>query len=146
MSDHERESGPDMLFGKLAIKAGYLSEEQVEALLTEQEDESRAGAPITLGELCQVRRLLTSVQVQSLLLAQEFALLRNEDRRLGALAVANGLATGDDIQVALDRQKQVYQREKRLPMRLGEALVEAGVLSQRDLNGILAMQARVRTP
>ncbi len=146
MSDRERESGPDMLLGRLAIKAGYLSGEQVEALLAEQEEASRAGAPVTLGELCQVRGLLTSGQVQSLLLAQEYALVRNEDRRLGALAIANGFATEDDIHVALDRQKQVYQREKRLPPRLGEVLVEAGVLSQRDLNGILAMQARVRAP
>ncbi len=142
---HVAVEGPDadLLFGRLAVKAGYLSEEQVQGLLGSQARAAAAGAPVSLGEICQSRRLLTSSQVQSLLLAQQFALLRAEDKRLGQLAVRNGFATEDDVRAALDEQKRAYGTSKALPLRLGEILVEMGTLSEQQLRALLSAQARL---
>lgn len=133
----------DLLFGRLAVKAGYVTEEQVQVLLGSQARAAAAGASVTLGELCQSRGLLTSAQVQSLLLAQGFALLRTEDKLLGRLAVRNGFATEDDVKAALDEQKREYGGERALPRRLGEILVEMGTFTDPQLQALLSAQARL---
>ncbi len=134
---------PDLLFGKLAVKAGYLTEAQLDDLLRRQAEASRAGVPMSFGELCQMTRLLTSQQVQRVLLAQEFHDLREEDRRLGQLAVKNGFTNEEEVALALDEQKRLYQEEHRLPKRLGAILVEMGTLSEQQLGALLKTQARL---
>ncbi|GEM_PF-1982176 len=134
---------PDLLFGRLALKAGLLSEEQVRWLVDEQARLATDGSRATLGEIAQSLRLLTSHQVQVLLLGQEFAVLRDEDRRLGSLAVRNGFASEEEVALALDEQKRAYQEERTLPKRLGEILVEMGTLSQQQIDSLLKAQARL---
>lgn len=137
-------SAPDMLFGRLVVKAGYLTDTQVEALLKEQRESSRAGATVSLGEICQMKKLLTSQQVQRVLLAQRYTEIREEDKRIGALAVKNGFASEEEIRLALGEQEKLYRAEKKLPNRLGDILVEAEVLTPQQLDALLAAQTRLR--
>ncbi len=134
---------PDFLFGKLAVKAGFLTEDQVQDLVEQQVEAARAGIPTTLGELCQARNLLTFSQVQRVLLAQEFHDVREEDRLLGQLAVKNGFASEDEVARALDEQRRLYQEEHRLPKRLGEILAGIGTLSEQQVDALLKAQVRL---
>lgn len=137
--------GPETLFGRVAVSAGYLTEIQVQRLLDAQASGRAEGRASTLGELAQEQGLMTSQQVQRTLLVQEFSEMRDEDKRLGALAVSNAFATQEQVDRALEEQQQEYQRTSRVPRRLGEILVSRSLLSAQQLEALLGAQARVAT-
>lgn len=134
-------SSPDLLFGTIAVQAGYLKAEQVKTLLEEQ---GQAKEPAMLGELCLERGLLTDDQVQSVLAAQQLIELPEGQRLLGSIAVRNGLATEDEIEVALEAQKPGDSEEAPSPARIGEILQEMGTLTPQQVAALLAVQTRLR--
>lgn len=137
------DSSPDLLFGKIAVAAGYLAEAQVQLLLDAQASARAAGRIAPLGELAQERGMMTSQQVQRTLLVQEYTELREEGKRLGALAVKNGLATEEQIARALEEQQQEYRRAGKVPRKLGEILVAKGFLGSQQLEALLSAQGRI---
>ncbi|MBI4614862.1 MAG: FHA domain-containing protein [Planctomycetes bacterium] len=133
---------PNMFFGRIALKMGLLTATDLRDLLREKSQRDKVGVPISIGELCQMRGLLTSGQVHDLLRSQDYLVSRSEDRRLGALVIANGLAGEDTIQRLLARQKEVF-RAGSDAVRLGQLLIGEGVVSEKDLCGLLAVQERL---
>ncbi len=139
------DASPELLFGRLAIDAGYLAETQVNEILGEQARRAKQGNATTLGAICLSRGLLNERQIESILLAQHFAEIRTEDRRFGALAVRNGFVTAERVEEALRRQKKEYSASRELPRRLGEFLMEMGVLTPQQVSALLKAQERLQT-
>ena len=133
---------PELVFGRLAIKAGYLTETQVNEVLGEQ---AKRGNATTVGAICLSRGLLDEAQVESILLAQHFTEIRTEDRRFGALAVRNGFVTAEQVEEALRRQKEEYGVRRDLPRRIGDFLMEMGVLTPQQVSALLQAQQRLQT-
>jgi hypothetical protein len=130
------EQQPDLLFGKIALDRGFLSTEQLESLLEEQE--KNGPHPVPLGELCRRKGLLTAKQIRKILEEQRQAQIREEQKTFGALVVKNSFATPEELQKALDNQKDPAGG------RLGEILIEMGALTEQERRAVLAMQERLR--
>jgi len=56
-------SKPDLLFGELAVQAGFLTPQQLEKILGEQAQSALTTGPVAVGELCHRRGLLSSGQI-----------------------------------------------------------------------------------
>jgi len=130
------------LFAHVAVQQGHLAEDQVEPLLREHLDTSQDDGSLTLANLCLRKGLLAPIQVQQIFLFQSYWEIRAEDGALGALAVKRGFADEEVVRYALDAQWQEYFTEKKLPRRLGTVLVEAEVLTPKQLETLQAERAR----
>lgn len=135
VADHEQAirsaAGVRLQLGSLLLKAGRLSEEELEHALAEQQ---RSGDK--LGEICLRLGLLTEAELQGLLSFQ-----RNQcpDRRhasplrLGELLVSTGHISRQQLVDAL--RKQAGTRKK-----LGEVLVEEGYAQPAEISHGVRLQ------
>jgi hypothetical protein len=123
------------LIGALFVERGLVSESQVRVALEIQRETGLQLGQILVDRFGVSRKELASV------VAQQWAKLGGsagpEDnaswRRLGEIFVERGFVTQDELDGALERQRQTGER-------LGEALVAQGVISKFELAGALAEQ------
>lgn len=131
-----------VLFGRIAVERGQLTSEQLETLLQEQSRAAQGAQSLLLGDLCVQKGLLTQNQVRRILESQRTG--DGETATLGALAVRNGFATTQEIELALDAQKHPEEGEGRPPARLGEILLAMGTLTHQKHKALLLAQSRLR--
>ena len=123
------------LIGALFVERGLVSESQVRVALEIQRETGQQLGQILVERFGVSRKELASV------VAQQWAKLGGsagpEDnaswRRLGEIFVERGFVTQEELDGALERQRQTGER-------LGEALVAQGVISKFELAGALAEQ------
>jgi len=141
-----REPGPgplaDFRFGAIAVWGGLVSSEPLEAALAEQ-SEARSGgkdAP-RIGEMLVQRGLITEDEVRRVLRVQLQRLHASEHRTFGSIAVARRFATDEAVSRALDVQSReiLAGGEER---HLSDILADAGAIRPREVEAILAYQAR----
>lgn len=132
----------DMLFGRIAVVAGFCSREEVEHCIREQELETENGGRTNLGEIMIKSGILDFDQVNEVLKAQTFTENQNNDRMLGHLAVKNGFVREDDVRECLVEQDRLFDQGKTVP-RLGEMLIAAGKLTRQQMNALLQSQERL---
>ncbi|MBI3272959.1 MAG: hypothetical protein HYZ53_28480 [Planctomycetes bacterium] len=137
------QASPDVLFGSIAVKGGYLTEAQLQRLLDEQALGAHAGKDCTLGDLCLRQGVLSEEQVQLVALAQQYFEVRSEDKRIAALVVQQGLATQAQMTNALDQQKIEYHRDRRLPRRIGQILQDEGLLDAEQVGALLSAPSSI---
>lgn len=122
-------SPSDDKFEKLARKMLFLSPGQIGDLKTRQKEIGRAGAGLSLFELAQADAMLTQEQLDKVHLAAEYTDLLEEERRIGALAVARGMASEEEVGICIDTQKYEFAAQRAIPRRLTEIMVEAEILT-----------------
>src|SRR5512134_1471946 len=118
------------LIGALFVERGLVSESQVRVALEIQRETGQQLGQILVDRFGVSRKELASV------VAQQWAKLGGsagpEDnaswRRLGEIFVERGFVTQEELDGALERQRQTGER-------LGEALVAQGVISKFELAG-----------
>lgn len=123
------------LIGALFVERGLVSDSQVRVALEIQRETGQQLGQILVDRFGVSRKELASV------VAQQWAKLGGsagpEDnaswRRLGEIFVERGFVTQEELDGALERQRQTGER-------LGEALVAQGVISKFELAGALAEQ------
>ena len=126
---------PSRLIGALFVERGLVSESQVRVALEIQRETGQQLGQILVERFGVSRKELASV------VAQQWAKLGGsagpEDtaswRRLGEIFVERGFVTQEELDAALERQRQTGER-------IGEALVAQGVISKFELAGALAEQ------
>lgn len=119
----------DDKFTKLACKMLFLTPDQVENLRGRQKEVSRAGAKLSLFEIAHSDAVLTQEQLDKVQLAAEYTEMLDEERRIGALAIAKGLASDEEIAICIDTQKYEFASQRAIPRRLTEIMVEAEILT-----------------
>ena len=132
------QSLPSRLIGALFVERGLVSESQIRVALEIQRETGQQ-----LGQLL-VERFGVSRKELASVVADQWAKLGGssgpEDsaswRRLGDIFVERGFVTQEELDEALERQRQTGER-------LGEALVAQGVISKFELAGALAEQMAV---
>jgi hypothetical protein len=127
------------LFGAIAVRLHYTSELEIEAAAEEQIRLSQKGRPKRLGEILLERNLLTPEDVDKIVAYQEALEFAADDILFGEMALNNGFLSSQQLQHSLDRQK-----EDGMMQRIGEILVESGLLSLSKRKAILDAQARLR--
>jgi len=132
------QSLPSRLIGALFVERGLVSESQIRVALEIQRETGQQLGQVLVERFGVSRKELASV------VADQWAKLGGssgpEDsaswRRLGHIFVERGFVTQEELDEALERQRQTGER-------LGEALVAQGVISKFELAGALAEQMAV---
>jgi len=143
LSNSEREE--ELLFGRMALRAGFITEEQLKEALKKQEE-----APVyrRLGDILVELGYMTPGQVALVMRAQGRQLDKTDKRlRLprrevlfGAIAVMSGMATREQINRALRKQAKLRAEGKEVP--LGKILIEDGVLTLSQVRTLLSHQRK----
>lgn len=132
----------DLLFGKIALKRGWITNDQLREAITLQQKETRVGPRKPLGELLRDRGYLTDSQIADILKAQRVISFRVDEIRYGRLAVRNGFVTEEAVQEALARQREELKAGRK--RRIGQLLIDRGRLTRRQHEAVLKIQARLR--
>lgn len=125
-------AGPREPIGELLVDAGRLTRAQLARALTEQQSSKER-----LGQVLVRKGWLGEAELDALLAFQERLDATRAGRagplQLGNLLVSTGRITSEQLQEGIARQA-------RSPQRLGEALVAAGAVSERDVARGLKLQ------
>ncbi len=126
---------PLQLIGSLAVRHGILRPDQVHPLIEAQERDS--GTPF--GELARRSGCLNARQIRYLLDVQRSGDVDPADTSFGALALHNGFASAEEVDLALQAQGAGAGGSP-----LGEILVGMGTIALQQCAAILTAQRRLR--
>ena len=138
-------SSNEILLGKITIRMNLITEEKLAQCLRIQEGEPDGKS---LGEILVEKGYLDPAQLKKVLEVQKRALERKEEitqRRLeevifGKILVKKGFCSKKDLHLAL--REQATQKERGVSRRLGEILVERGLLLPSQVEEALAIQKK----
>ncbi|NUQ35314.1 MAG: hypothetical protein HUU29_10280 [Planctomycetaceae bacterium] len=139
----------ELLFGKIAVSCGFITEEQLQSGLVEQRNITRDGleSPVPhLGRIMVRMELLTEEELMTVLAIQRENRARAEmspavrklGMTLGELAVQRGLCTDDQVHEAIEEQAKLERFN--LFFRLGEVLVSKGFMTVDQVHNLLRSQ------
>lgn len=136
-------SKEEILFGKIAVESGFLTQEQVDSAVAVQESSNYARP---LGVILVEQGYLTDeelakvldLQMQNLQAPVEHSREKKEDAIFGKLVVKRTPATSEDVNRALRYQASLER--KGIFRRLGQILVELGLLEPGQVQSMLEYQ------
>ncbi|MBW2490096.1 MAG: hypothetical protein JRE65_02965 [Deltaproteobacteria bacterium] len=119
MVEHTQKNGRKQMprLGKALVSKGYITEEELDKALSEQK--------VRLGEVLVRSDRITAEQLHIALAHQ-----KKESVKIGEICQKLGYITSEDLNWALNRMKR----------RLGQILIEIGVLKDDELQQALALQ------
>jgi len=133
----------DLVFGRVAVKRGLLTQAQVEMCVREQDRAAANGAPPPIGQVAVRLGLLDAAQAASVRGAQRYGALRIEDRLFGNLACRNAFVTREQVEDALLEQARCYRRGAARVPRVAELMIAGGLLTTQEAEAVLRAQARL---
>ncbi|MBI4569503.1 MAG: FHA domain-containing protein, partial [Planctomycetes bacterium] len=133
----------DLLFGRIAVGRGLVSEADLERAIAAQEEDRRRGAPACIGAVLASLGLISAEQVEAVAAVQRYANNREDQRQFGMLAVRNGFLTEARLEEVLEEQKTRFARTGSVAP-VGELLVEHGLLTPQKVRALLVQQERLK--
>gem|GEM_PF-1876557 len=128
----------ELLFGRLALAGRLVTEEQIADCLELQRRYEEQGGPVPrLGELLAMKGYMTADQVKAVLEGQH----SRREGLFGEIALRWRLLTAQDLEAALETQR-AQDRVGKHRSRLGEILVEKGLLRPHQVRAILDAQGK----
>ncbi len=120
------------MFGRLAMESGLVTYDDIVACIEEQEKtRTETGSAPKLGEILVQRGILTNAEVDMILKMQA-----NPGGLIGRQLMERGLVTRAQLRRALDEQAELTHAGIQ-PPRIGELLIEKGIIKREDLDKIL---------
>ncbi len=129
------------LIGLLAVKNKLITKEELQKGMMASSNASRPDA--ALKEYLLTHELISTHNMARLLKAAKALAIRQKERQFGAVAMKKGFANQSVIQLAVDEQNQDIKNKRKVRM-IGDILVEAGLMSEKQRDYILKLQKRVR--
>ncbi|MFH1706661.1 MAG: protein kinase [Planctomycetota bacterium] len=123
------------LMGRVAVAAGYLTEEQLDQCLQDQLELEQAGSPARLGEIMKHRGFITEDVLQNILDVQRTL----SNGLFGEIAVRMKHATAEQVDRSFNIQAKARQMGYQ-PGLIGEIMVEQGFLDGGHVLKILEAQ------
>ena len=131
------------LIGTLAVKKQFISKEQLQkafALCSYDDNLEEKLIAYFLSE-----NLISSQDLHRLTMAAKAVSIHQKEYRFGAIALAMGIVNKSVLDLALEEQKE--QLEKGItPRRIGDVMVEAGLITLKQRDDILKLQNRPCKP
>ncbi|MCG8683403.1 MAG: FapA family protein, partial [Desulfobacterales bacterium] len=143
MTDGPKKKNNIPLIGMLAVKNQLVTKAELEAGLT-----SCAGSENPekdLSEYFLSQELISKKNIQRLIVAAKAISMRQKEYRFGAMALAKGFINKSVLDLALEEQEEDIKKGKK-PRLIGDMMVEAGLLSQKQRDYILKLQNRTPRP
>lgn len=132
-------SGVRSLLGIILEREDYMSQQQVRDVITEQDRLKRDGQNRSFGEVALALKFITMDQLKfAVQLQGRLAYSPGKPKPLGFYLLENGVVKPSQLQVALEECARTNKR-------VGEVLVEQGVISQQMLEVFLRMQREAST-
>ncbi len=134
-----------LLFGNVAVKLGFATPQRIQDAARIQEQLLALGVKKPLGQVMREQGWLDEGQERAVMEYQSFRRERNQDKKLGEVAVENSFCTEGQLKDALVTQKEYFQvNGKTYP--LGKILQDRGIISDQQLKALVRLQQRLATP
>jgi len=129
------------LIGLLALKNQLVTKSELAVGLNQVRDAKDQNEALKAYFLSQ--ELISNKNIQRLTLAAKAIATRQKEYAFGAIALAKGFINKSVLDLALeDQQKDI--KEKKKPRLIGDMMVEAGLLTERQRDYILKLQKRLK--
>ena len=129
------------LIGALALKNQLVTKAELEVGLAQCQKAKDPEAALKAYFLDQ--ELISNKNIQRLALAAKAVNIRQKEYTFGAIALAKGFINKSVLDLALEDQQEDIKNKKK-PRLIGDMMVEAGLLTERQRDYILKLQNRVR--
>ncbi|MCF6249134.1 MAG: FapA family protein [Desulfobacula sp.] len=129
------------LIGLLAVKNHLITKQDLQTALsicTSAPDLSKA-----LKEYFLFKKLISSQNLDRLFRAEKALELRQKEFKFGAIAVRKGFINQSVLKLVLEEQQQQMKTKKQVRL-IGDLLVDAGMLTEKQKDYVLKLQKRVR--
>ncbi|MGD9825272.1 flagellar assembly protein A [Desulfobacter sp.] len=143
MATRSKQNKTVPLIGTLAVKHQFISEEQLQKALAQCSDNTNLEAE--LKEYFLAGNLISSQNIHRLAMAAKAITIHQQEHRFGAIALARGLVNKSVLDLALEEQKEQLKKGKK-PRRIGDVMVEAGLITLKQRDDILKLQNRACKP
>ncbi len=128
---------------ELAHDCVYINSDEKEQTIKLLEEKTKEHSDFNVIDIFKEEAFLSEKRIERLLALDEHLLIHSRDRQFGQLAIANGLASEQDVYTALKYQKNYFEKN-RLNMKIGDILVGNGSISEADQISILLTQNRIK--
>ena len=143
--DQEQKHYTNLMFGEIAIRLGYCTREDIDKVVSLQQQANALGRRFFFGDLLFKQGVLTKEQVAAIIAEQKAVMERQEELLFGRLAVTNTNVGEADIEAALVEQQRIRDEGKDAP-RIGDILIKHGKLTPQERDALLKTQKRLRDP
>jgi hypothetical protein len=137
MADGSKQGKPAPLIGILAVKHKFISEAQLQKALEQCSDDADLGENLKAHFLAE--KLISSQNIQRLTTAVKAVAIHRQEYRFGAIALAKGVVNKIVLDLALEEQKELFQKGKK-PRPIGDVMVESGIITTKQRDEILKLQ------
>ncbi|WDP92219.1 MAG: DUF342 domain-containing protein [Desulfobacter sp.] len=131
------------LFGTLAVKNRLITDADLETGLDRCKDASDLEEALRSYFLSE--ELISKKNIQRLAVAAKAISIRQKEFKFGAIAVSKGFINKSVLELALEDQEDDLKQGKK-PRRIGDMMVEAGLITESQRDMILKMQNRKPKP
>lgn len=139
MANGSKQDKDTPLIGTLAVKNQFISEEQLQKALAQCSDASNIEAE--LKDYFLAENLISSRNIHRLTMAAKVIGIHQQEYRFGAIALARGMVNKSVLDLALEEQKAQIKKGKK-PRRIGDVMVDAGLITIKQRDEILKLQNR----
>ncbi|MCD4722988.1 MAG: FapA family protein [Desulfobacula sp.] len=128
----------------LALQYGTITNEQYSHINRLYSLKLKEGQPLDFDRLLLSQKFATQYQIGLLKLIREYLIIKKQGEEFGKIAIEKGLATQEDVDKALEHQKNEFKRAK-IRKLIGNILVESRVITIKQKNMILKEQTFLDT-
>lgn len=143
MAEKPKKKNSIPLIGALALKNQLVTKAELEAALVHCK--GARNQEESLKAYLRSQELISSKNLHRLALAAKAIAMRQKEFRFGAIALAKGFINKSVLDLALEDQEADI-KSGRKPRLIGDMMVEAGLLTERQRDYILKLQNRVKKP
>ncbi|WP_020588651.1 DUF342 domain-containing protein [Desulfobacter curvatus] len=131
------------LIGILAVKNEFISEEQLQKALAQCTGDNDVEEKLKAYFLAE--NLISSQNIHRLTMAVKAVSIHQQEYQFGAIALARKVVNKSVLDLALEEQKEQFKKGQK-PRRIGDVMVEAGMITIKQRDEILKLQNRSCKP
>ncbi len=129
------------IIGALAVKNLLITKEELQKAISQCADAQNLN--VALKEYFLSNELISSQNMERLARAAKALEMRQKEFKFGAIAIRKGFINQSVLKLALEEQQELMKTSKKFRL-VGDLLVEAGMLTEKQRDYILKLQKRVR--
>ena len=136
----------DNIFSHIAIKNGYVKQNQIQGALKIQADIfSKTSKLKSIGEILLESKIILQEQYDAITSRQNIQEVENKSTYFGNIAVQKNFITQEQLEEIILLQHQIFEGEGKIKL-LGELLVEKGIITKNQRTEIIGFQKKLRFP
>jgi hypothetical protein len=131
------EKTTEKTFGKVALKKGFITKEQLEeALKTQSDEDSSSVNHRPIGRILLNKGFITLQQVSEILKSMDKLYEEKIDWTFGDIAIEKGFITKDQLELALKIQMDEYSSTG-IRRAIGRILLNEGIITLQQIGEVL---------